>query len=47
MIASNEFEEAWLDEAFATYAEERVMEKEYGITSNTAAQGASITSLPR
>lgn len=44
MIASNEFEEAWLDEAFATYAEERVMEKEYGITSNTAAQGASITS---
>ncbi|GAE09278.1 hypothetical protein JCM10914_5633 [Paenibacillus sp. JCM 10914] len=44
MIANNEFEEAWLDEAFATYAEEKVMEKEYGITSNTAAQGASITS---
>ena len=31
MIASNEFEEAWLDEAFATYAEERVMEKNTGL----------------
>ncbi|MGG1878618.1 M1 family metallopeptidase [Paenibacillus cisolokensis] len=43
MIASNEFEEAWLDEAFASYAEEKVMEQEYGITANTAAQAASIT----
>lgn len=44
IVANNEFEEAWLDEAFASYAEEKVMEKQYGITSNTAAQGASITS---
>ncbi|MFC7682199.1 M1 family metallopeptidase [Paenibacillus sp. GCM10028914] len=44
MIASNEFEEAWLDEAFTSYAEERVMEQEYGVTSNTAAQAAAITS---
>ncbi|NMO97898.1 M1 family metallopeptidase [Paenibacillus lemnae] len=43
MIANNEFEEAWLDEAFTSYAEEKVMELEYGLTSNTAAQAASIT----
>ncbi|QCT00832.1 peptidase M1 membrane alanine aminopeptidase [Paenibacillus algicola] len=42
MIASNEFEEAWLDEAFTSYAEEKVMELEYGLTPNTAAQAASI-----
>ncbi|WP_054955413.1 M1 family metallopeptidase [Paenibacillus dakarensis] len=44
IIANNEFEEAWLDEGFTSYAEERVMEKEYGITPNTAAQAASIFS---
>lgn len=44
MIASNEFEEAWLDEGFTSYAEERVMEQEYGVTSNTAAQAAAISS---
>lgn len=44
IIANNEFEEAWLDEAFTSYAEEKVMEQEYGVTSNTAAQAASIKS---
>lgn len=44
MIANNEFEEAWLDEAFTSYAEEKVMEQEYGVTANSAAQAASIQS---
>lgn len=44
MIASNEFEEAWLDEGFTSYAEDRVMEQEYGLIPNTAAQAAAITS---
>jgi len=34
MVASNEFEEAWLDEAFTSYAEEKVMEHAYGINNN-------------
>ncbi|MBC8079396.1 MAG: M1 family metallopeptidase, partial [Gorillibacterium sp.] len=29
MAASNEFEEAWLDEGFTSYAEDKVMEHEY------------------
>lgn len=44
MIANNEFEEAWLDEAFTSYAEERLMEQEYGIDSHTVLQSAYITS---
>lgn len=34
MVANNEFEEAWLDEAFTSYAEEKVMEHAYGIRGN-------------
>ncbi len=30
MVGSNEFEEAWLDEGFATYSEQNVMDKYYG-----------------
>lgn len=30
VIANNEFEEAWLDEGFASYTEDRVIENEYG-----------------
>ncbi|WP_454193145.1 M1 family metallopeptidase [Paenibacillus sp. Marseille-Q7038] len=44
MIASNEFEEAWLDEAFTSYAEDRLMEQEYGISSNIPLQSGYITS---
>lgn len=43
MVASNEFEEPWLDEAFTSYAEDKVMEKEYGVTSNLAIQAAMVT----
>jgi hypothetical protein len=34
MVASNEFEEAWLDEGFATYSENRIMEKRFGQKGN-------------
>ncbi|OKP75284.1 EnpEP protein [Paenibacillus sp. P3E] len=44
MIASNEFEEAWLDESFTSYAEDRLMEQEYGVTSNSALQASLVTS---
>ena len=36
MVASNEFEEAWLDEGFTSYAEDKVMESEYGIDAEPA-----------
>ncbi|WP_379137538.1 M1 family metallopeptidase [Paenibacillus sp. sgz500958] len=45
MVASNEFEEAWLDESFTSYAEDRLMEKEYGITANLPLQ-ASLVQQP-
>ncbi|MGP0587843.1 M1 family metallopeptidase [Paenibacillus timonensis] len=44
MIANNEFEEAWLDEAFASYAEDKLMEQEFGIAPNLPIQSALITS---
>ncbi|MCM3786765.1 M1 family metallopeptidase [Neobacillus mesonae] len=44
MIASNEFEEAWLDEAFTSYAEDRLMEQEYGLTPNLPLQAGYISS---
>jgi hypothetical protein len=43
MVASNEFEEAWLDEGFTSYAEDKVMEKEYGIRSNLPLEASYIT----
>lgn len=43
MIASNEFEEAWLDEAFTSYAEDKLMEQEFGIASNLPVQAALIS----
>ncbi|MEK5413263.1 M1 family metallopeptidase [Paenibacillus sp. FSL L8-0708] len=45
MVASNEFEEAWLDESFTSYAEDRLMEQEYGIKSNLPLQ-ASLVTIP-
>lgn len=44
MVASNEFEEAWLDEAFTSYAEDKLMEQEFGIQANLPIQSAIITS---
>lgn len=44
MVASNEFEEAWLDEGFTSYAEDKLMEQEYGVIPNLAIQAAVITS---
>ncbi|MEO3946095.1 M1 family metallopeptidase [Gorillibacterium sp. CAU 1737] len=43
MVASNEFEEAWLDEAFTSYAEDKVMEREYGELPNHPVEAAYIT----
>lgn len=43
MVASNEFEEAWLDEGFTSYAEDKVMEKEYGVRSNLPVEASYIT----
>lgn len=44
MVASNEFEEAWLDEGFTSYAEDKVMEKEYGVRPNLPAEASYVTS---
>ncbi|MGG6312913.1 M1 family metallopeptidase [Paenibacillus macerans] len=44
MVANNEFEEAWLDEAFASYAEDKLMEQEFGIAPNLPIQSALISS---
>lgn len=46
MVANNEFEEAWLDESFTSYAEDRLMEQEYGISSSNSLQ-ASLVSAPQ
>ena len=43
MVASNEFEEAWLDEGFTSYAEDKVMEAAYGISSNLRLEGSYMT----
>lgn len=43
MIASNEFEEAWLDEGFTSYAEDKIMEKEFGIRPNLPLEASYIT----
>lgn len=44
MVASNEFEEAWLDEGFTSYAEDKLMEQEYGLIPNLPVQSGLITS---
>ncbi|MCZ8514578.1 M1 family metallopeptidase [Paenibacillus filicis] len=43
MAASNEFEEAWLDEGFTSYAEDRLMETEYGVRPNLLVEASYIT----
>jgi hypothetical protein len=44
MIASNEFQEAWLDEGFTSYAEELLMKTEYGVKPNLPLEASYITS---
>lgn len=44
MVASNEFEEAWLDEAFTSYAEDKLMQAEYGIVPPLPIEASYITS---
>ncbi|MBR2567628.1 MAG: M1 family metallopeptidase [Paenibacillus sp.] len=43
MIASNEFEEAWLDEGFTSYAEDKLMESEFGVPPSLALQASYMT----
>lgn len=43
MIASNEFEEAWLDEGFTSYAEDKLMELEFGVAPNLAVMSSYMT----
>lgn len=43
MVASNEFEEAWLDEGFTSYAEDKVMVQEYGANPNLPMEASYIT----
>ncbi|MEI7026430.1 M1 family metallopeptidase [Paenibacillus sp. y28] len=44
IVASNEFEEAWLDEGFTSYVEDRVMESEYGLRPNLPLEAGYMTS---
>jgi hypothetical protein len=44
MVASNEFEEAWLDEGLTSYAEDKVMEREYGSKANLPLESSFVTS---
>ncbi|MBB3114667.1 hypothetical protein FHS18_006807 [Paenibacillus phyllosphaerae] len=43
MVATNEFEEAWLDEGFTSYAEDKVMEVAYGIEPNLTVESSYMT----
>jgi hypothetical protein len=47
LVASNEFEEAWLDEGFTSYAEDKVMETEYGAVPNLPVEASYMTSPNR
>lgn len=43
LLASNEFEEAWLDEGFTSYAEDKLMEQQFGVVPNLAIQASFVT----
>ncbi|AJY74988.1 M1 family metallopeptidase [Paenibacillus beijingensis] len=43
MVATNEFEEAWLDEGFTSYSEDKVMQSEYGIEPNSPLEASYMT----
>ncbi len=44
MVATNEMEEAWLDETFASYSEQRLMQIEYDVRYNLPLEAVHITS---
>ncbi|MDP4099234.1 M1 family metallopeptidase [Paenibacillus sp. P96] len=44
IVASNEFEEPWLDEGFTSYAEDKLMEQEYGLIPNIPLQSGQVYS---
>lgn len=43
IVASNEFEEAWLDEGFTSYAEDKLMQAEYGVKPNLLLEASYMT----
>ena len=43
MVATNEFEEAWLDEGFASYTEDKLMTAIYGVVPNPAIEASYVT----
>ncbi len=43
MVATNEFEEAWLDEGITSYTEDKLMSAIYGVTTNTAIESSYTT----
>jgi hypothetical protein len=43
MVASNEFEEAWLDEGFTSYTEDKLMASVYGVVANTPVEASYLT----
>lgn len=43
MVANNEFEEAWLDEGLTSYAEDKFMQAEYGVSSARTLEASYIT----
>ena len=47
LLASNEFEEAWLDEGMTSYLESRIMDDAYGSGSELSAAGLEIGSRDR
>ncbi|MBB6670560.1 M1 family metallopeptidase [Cohnella nanjingensis] len=43
IVASNEFEEAWLDEGFTSYTEDKLMASIYGVMPNTSIEASYLT----
>ncbi|MFC5529057.1 M1 family metallopeptidase [Cohnella yongneupensis] len=43
LVASNEFEEAWLDEGFTSYTEDKLMSAIYGIVPSTPIEASYLT----
>lgn len=43
IVASNEFEEAWLDEAFTSYTEDKLMAAIYGVSARTPIESLYMT----
>ncbi|TJY38972.1 M1 family metallopeptidase [Cohnella pontilimi] len=43
IVASNEFEEAWLDEGFTSYTEDKLMAAVYGVLANTPVEASYLT----